>query len=466
VLWQPLEDKSASRVSIFRPYTEKDSSEGKLERPAIFEWISINMERFREIATRFIVNVEPPPIPADIWEALLSGNNPAVMIQQLLEEFEFNTDGRNSPDEQRRTRFRVGWEDATVRDKAYSDSSLAKLTWSNLGYRLGKMFGVRAEDEMNEVFDLFAVQYTEENPPPAPGSFHNQFETILKDYASAKQDKFIGTHPVSLFFDSLSKDLALSDPVAQRLTLQVQYSVGEGNWATIPWISFLDSRETSTTQDGVYCVLLFCADQSGVYMTLGQGITVLQKEQGTAKATQIVGQRAEDIRKLVSELADNGFHLDNNMDLKSSGSTAQGYQASTIAYKFYPAGTMPGNDTLLADLEAVLRAYDLYLSIDVPDPGYGEEGSTPVDDSEELFLSRIKEFPSRSEAELYLDLCKDMVEVAKLNENDPRLAMAIPKQRGQLTVSIGNRYVLRVMMHKPSPTGFCVRSKKREFAVS
>ncbi len=55
--------------------------------------------------------------------------------------------------------------------------------------------------------------------------------------------------------------------------MQVKASTGLGNWAAVPWIAFLDSRETNSTQSGVYPVLLFREDMTGVYMTIAQGVT-------------------------------------------------------------------------------------------------------------------------------------------------------------------------------------------------
>ncbi len=52
---------------------------------------------------------------------------------------------------------------------------------------------------------------------------------------------------------------------------KIKGGVGAGNWANIPWLSIIDERITSSTQDGIYPVFLFRADGSGVYLSLGQG---------------------------------------------------------------------------------------------------------------------------------------------------------------------------------------------------
>ncbi len=48
----------------------------------------------------------------------------------------------------RRARFRQGWTKA-VDGNVYGDAALGELTWDNLGYQLGKLFG-ETTDEMIE----------------------------------------------------------------------------------------------------------------------------------------------------------------------------------------------------------------------------------------------------------------------------------------------------------------------------
>ena len=56
-----------------------------------------------------------------------------------------------------------------------------------------------------------------------------------------------------------------------RKILLFKGGIGKGQWATVPWIAVLDKNLTTTVSKGVYIVYLFCADGSGVYLTLNQG---------------------------------------------------------------------------------------------------------------------------------------------------------------------------------------------------
>lgn len=77
---------------------------------------------------------------------------------------------------------------------------------------------------------------------------------ILADYSTARSQQF-KAHPIRRVLDGLVKSLLATDPVAKRLgtgsTLKVVPSVGKGNWARVPWIALMDSRETTSTQHGV-----------------------------------------------------------------------------------------------------------------------------------------------------------------------------------------------------------------------
>ena len=53
----------------------------------------------------------------------------------------------------RRARFKVGWREATE-GGTYGADALAELTWQNLGYRLGRLFGPTTVELQDEMYDL------------------------------------------------------------------------------------------------------------------------------------------------------------------------------------------------------------------------------------------------------------------------------------------------------------------------
>ncbi len=77
----------------------------------------------------------------------------------LLSEFIYDIDARKTPDGFRREKFRNGWEDFTIREKIYEEKTLKRLTWQNLGYRMGVAFGEKTSDELYSAYEQFALNF-------------------------------------------------------------------------------------------------------------------------------------------------------------------------------------------------------------------------------------------------------------------------------------------------------------------
>lgn len=187
-------------------------------------------------------------------------------------------------------------------------------------------------------------------------------ETILNRYVKARtSEQFGGEHELFKFFEQIRDDITQSDALIKRPHIRVKFSAGQGNWARVPWIALLDSRETSTTQKGVYCVFLFRQDMSGVYITFNQGVTELINQNGRPKAHQELRRRAKDFQKYCGSITSHGFKLDEGIDLRADPGLGADYEYSTIAYKLYELGKVPSDATILADMELTLVAYDNYM---------------------------------------------------------------------------------------------------------
>lgn len=88
-------------------------------------------------------------------------------IQEAFALLQYQRDERRPPDERRRGQFCAGWEDATRRGEVYSAGTLERLTWRNLGYRLGKHFGDQEPEQIKGAFDVLASLY---GPPLDDGT--------------------------------------------------------------------------------------------------------------------------------------------------------------------------------------------------------------------------------------------------------------------------------------------------------
>ena len=187
-------------------------------------------------------------------------------------------------------------------------------------------------------------------------------EKILSSYLTARdQDSFGRNHELWSIFESVKDSIVDSLPPGEYPDVQVTWSMGQGNWSSVPWIAFLDSRETTTTQKGTYCCFLFRQDMTGVYLTYNQGVRELQKKHGRAEAREILRRHAKKLRERSTELMESGFKLDDRIDLRAQTSLGKSYEESTIAYKLYETDAIPPGTEILQDIDAVLQVYDSHV---------------------------------------------------------------------------------------------------------
>jgi hypothetical protein len=101
-------------------------------------------------------------------------------------------------------------------------------------------------------------------------SLSTLIEEFLTQFPVASATQTFGQHAdiKSLVRNMVEATKALP-AVSDRVNIDVSASVGKGNSATVPWLALLDSRETDSTQRGVYVVFLFPPDMSGVYTSAG-----------------------------------------------------------------------------------------------------------------------------------------------------------------------------------------------------
>jgi 5-methylcytosine-specific restriction protein B len=192
---------------------------------------------------------------------------------------------------------------------------------------------------------------------PGETALQELLERFMTEYREARTEKFSGAHPVLTTLRSLEERIAQSGPLLTRPDVKVKGSVGLGNWAAAPWIALLDERVTPSTLSGVYPVLLFREDMTGVYVTVAQGTQEL-KQQGRAHMLRQLDVEAERVRGLASsELSERSFVATSEIAL-GTGNLARDYAASTIVHKLYERGSVPEDAEILRDLDAVLELSD------------------------------------------------------------------------------------------------------------
>lgn len=174
---------------------------------------------------------------------------------------------------------------------------------------------------------------------------------VLKQYGRARERDRFKAHPLKTVMTDLAAAIGRLECTSR---LRVRWSVGQGNWATIPWVALLDPDVTDRVSRGVYVIFLFRADLSGVYLTLNQGTTEMGSGAGVADELRA---RAHALRAACGALPKHGFLLDHSIALRSTTAIARGYEHATVAHKLYEVGKVPGDDRIKADLAVVCEAY-------------------------------------------------------------------------------------------------------------
>lgn len=131
--------------------------------------------------------------------------------------------------------------------------------------------------------------------------------------------------------------------------LAAEGSDGAGRKARVPWARVYSPALSPRASDGWYLVYLFSADGKWVYLSLNQGTT-----DATAgyreRAEFFLRERVEWARSHVDRLA----LPSSSIDLGEGTPLARAYEAGHVAGTAYARDSVPGDDQLGADLEALL----------------------------------------------------------------------------------------------------------------
>jgi len=223
---------------------------------------------------------------------------------------------------------------------------------------------------------------------------NNMFKMLLiefmSNYIKARTSEVFARHHLGDLIRKEIPEKISNLPFIDTNIMKVQGSCGQGNWATVPWISILNKNITSTTQEGVYIVYLFSEDMERIYLTLNQGCTKLIEKYGKRDAIKKMQSVAASIR---SALGNTSFNSDNNLSVGN-----EFYEQGAIFYKEYLVNTIPEDSILFDDLERMVEIYNSYYSSFVENQkGTEEDTSTNLENVYEEFdvkdeMQRISEY--------------------------------------------------------------------------
>ncbi|CAF30315.1 MrcB family domain-containing protein [Methanococcus maripaludis] len=134
---------------------------------------------------------------------------------------------------------------------------------------------------------------------------------------------------------------------------KIKASVGQGNWAEIPWICIFDKEVTETAQKGYYIVYLFKNDMSGVYLSLNQGWTQYSEKYGSKGAKLNIKKVSSVYKDILKSSSDFDF---SEISL-GKRTLAKGYELGHICGKYYSLSKFPEEKELINDLRNLIGVY-------------------------------------------------------------------------------------------------------------
>ncbi len=181
-------------------------------------------------------------------------------------------------------------------------------------------------------------------------NLREKFLTVLNEYLQARTERFAGHKMGSFVRNEMTTEITRL-PFIDHSQYVVTGSVGQGNWAAVPWLAIMNKDITTSTQRGYYIVYFFSEDMERLYLTLAQGVTETTKEE-MQKIKEEIRQQIHMSQKVKK---------DDEIFLGTS-SKAKGYANSTAAYIAYDANKMPSEKELVEDLEGMLRYYEGFIA--------------------------------------------------------------------------------------------------------
>lgn len=177
---------------------------------------------------------------------------------------------------------------------------------------------------------------------------------ILDNYHGARSELF-KNHEMGNHVRNVIKKVLIDEANLDENRFFIAGSVGQGQWAEIPWISIFIKDITTTATKGYYIVYLFKADMSGVYISLNQGWTYFKNKYGTKIGREKIQSTAELIRKKMNTVPVNMSAT--KITLGGRGELAQGYERGHIYGRLYDANNLPSSKEIINDLKELLASY-------------------------------------------------------------------------------------------------------------
>ncbi|RQP05128.1 MAG: DUF3578 domain-containing protein [Paracoccus sp. BP8] len=213
------------------------------------------------------------------------------------------------------------------------------------------------------------------------------FSRIAKEYSFERARAFTN----SPFGNFVRHDVAIEAKKHVLMSpheLTVKASVGQGAWASVPWLAFFDPLVTDSATKGFYVVVLINPQNQTFTLSLNQGTTEVFEEFKTARGLKVLARRARDMADRLPEYAEKFSEAP--IDLGSDDRLPAGYVAGHAFGRTYQADSVSEVE-FSADLNLMLKAYATLVERGGTTPTdvmQEEAGSESIEETRKYVLSR------------------------------------------------------------------------------
>ncbi|GBD60318.1 MrcB family domain-containing protein [Tetragenococcus halophilus] len=222
-------------------------------------------------------------------------------------------------------------------------------------------------------------------------------------------------------------------------------SIGQGQYAQVPWVAILNENITSSTQKGYYIAYLFEPEGNGVFLSLNQGWNEIKK-----KSKVLIDLKPEDLARTLSNRLTNFIETNyskgsfryplNESNKRDIQDNAKGYALGSICYKYYDFSKNVTNDELIADLKNFINIYKTLQS------------KVSIDFYEEMLVT-LEDYTIKEEYE-------------KINEQEPIQIVEPPKKRKDKKNSISTNKISDNELKKAQKQNELTGNKGEELAIN
>ena len=186
-------------------------------------------------------------------------------------------------------------------------------------------------------------------------------ERFIREYPIEKK-KSLANNPFANFITNEVPENIFETDIIKREEYIVKGSVGQGEWAAVPWVAIYDKNITTSAQKGEYIVYLLSVDDKILYLTFNQGCTELKNKYGKIETIKKLKEKSSFIQKNIES---RGFSKE-NISLLCEGEKnekAEMYEAGCIFSKAYNIENLPEEFELREDLKNMIDIYKEFVSL-------------------------------------------------------------------------------------------------------